>query len=141
MSNQNSATIIQDLWSVSAHISKTLDNSLSSIHGISLTEYMVLDRLLSAPNQVMRRIDLAESVGRTASSITKMLAPMQKVGLVGKEANARDARVSLVKITEAGTTIAKDAQLTVEQRSEQLLSRFDQHQTIFLAAALKTLLE
>ena len=100
-----------------------------------------MDRLLSAPNQVMRRIDLAESVGRTASSITKMLAPMQKVGLVGKEANARDARVSLVKITEAGTTIAKDAQLTVEQRSEQLLSRFDQHQAIFLAAALKTLLE
>ena len=132
--------VIQDLWSVSALVSKQLDNSLGALHGINLTEYMVLTRLQAAPNQVMRRVDLAEAVGRTASSITKMLSPMEKVGLVEKEVNARDARVSLVKLTDAGQTIARDAEHTVTQKSEQLLNRLDHTQIKNLAALLKTLL-
>ena len=46
---------------------------------------------------------------------------MEKIGLVTKETNARDARVSLVKLTKAGHTLLKDAAVTVNQVSETIL--------------------
>ena len=70
---------------------------------------MLLNSLFDSPNKTMTRIDLAESIGRTASGVTKMLRPMEKIGLIQKEVGARDARVSLVKISKAGERLFKDA--------------------------------
>lgn len=117
--------ITKSLWLNSAIISKHLDNSLGAIHGIGLTEYMVLLNLMKAPNHTLRRIDIAESLARTASGITRMLMPMEKIGLVTKEINERDARVSLVKITPAGEELFKDASATLDLKSESLLKNID----------------
>ena len=73
----------------------------------------------------MRRIDLAQKLGLTASGITRLVAPMEKIGLVEKEANPRDARVSLVKITKAGETILADASISLEQKSQSVLEGLD----------------
>ena len=70
---------------------------------------MLLNSLFDSPNKTMTRIDLAESIGRAASGVTKMLQPMEKIGLIQKEVGARDARVSLVKISKAGERLFKDA--------------------------------
>ncbi len=122
------AAVAKSLWVNNAYISKKIENSLGSIHGIGLTEYMVLHNLITAPNKVLRRIDLANSVGRTASGVTRMLLPMEKLGLINKELSPRDARASLVKITPAGEQIFKDSSLTLNQKSEQLLDRIDSDQ-------------
>jgi len=122
------AEVAKNLWINNAFISKKIENSLGSIHGIGLTEYMVLHNLVNAPNKVLRRIDLAESVGRTASGVTRMLMPMEKLGLINKEASLRDARASLVKITSVGEQIFNDASSTLNQKSEQLLDRLDRKQ-------------
>jgi len=122
------AAVAKSLWVNNAYISKKIENSLGSIHGIGLTEYMVLHNLINAPNKVLRRIDLANSVGRTASGVTRMLLPMEKLGLIHKELSPRDARASLVKITPVGEQIFKDSSLTLNQRSEQLLDRIDKEQ-------------
>ena len=71
----------------------------------------------------MTRIDLAESIGRAASGVTKMLQPMEEIGLIQKEVGARDARVSLVKISKAGERLFKDATTTLNQSSKQILSK------------------
>lgn len=52
----------------------------------------------------MRRIDLADAIGLTASGITRLLLPMEKIGLVKRESHDGDARVSYVSITPAGKT-------------------------------------
>ena len=41
-------------------------------------------------------------MGLTASGVTRILAPMEKIGLIKKETAQRDARVSFVAITPAG---------------------------------------
>ncbi len=97
-------------------LNKKISNSLS-IHGISFTEFQVMLNLSHAEKQSMRRIELAESVGLTASGVTRLLAPMEKIKLVEKEKNARDARVSLVKLSKAGKKVLQDALLTFEQAS------------------------
>ncbi|MEQ9463567.1 MAG: MarR family transcriptional regulator [Haliea sp.] len=117
--------ISKSLWLNSAIISKHLDNSLGAIHGIGLTEYMVLLNLMKAPNHALRRIDIAEALARTASGITRMLMPMEKIGLVTKETNERDARVSLVKITAAGEELFRNASVTLDAKSESLLKNID----------------
>ncbi|MBM70419.1 MAG: MarR family transcriptional regulator [Haliea sp.] len=131
--------ISKSLWLKSAVISKHLDNSLGAIHGIGLAEYMVLLNLMKAPNHALRRIDIAESLARTASGITRMLMPMEKIGLVSKETNARDARVSLVKITPAGEELFRNATVTLDAKSQSLLRNIDSESADTMLALLHSI--
>lgn len=88
---------------------------------------------------LLRRIDLAESMGRSASAITKMLNPMEKIGLVGKESNPRDARVSLVKLTNTGQKTYEQASNTLNQLSTAILSKLDSTDTDSLHGFLNAL--
>jgi len=138
MTSENS-TVIKSFWLKSTLINKQLNNSLSFVHGIGFSEYMVLNSLNESVNKTMTRIDLAESIGRTASGVTKMLLPMEKIGLIQKESGARDARVSLVKISKAGERLFKDASVTLEQSSEKILSALSSKQATGLLSCLDSL--
>ena len=109
-----------DMSVVTNQLFKKLDASLS-FHGISFTELMVLHHLNNAPYQIMRRVDLAEATTLTASGITRLLNPMEKMGLVQKQKNERDARISLVKLSDAGLQIYKDAMVTFGHASNRLI--------------------
>ncbi|MEH6443814.1 MAG: MarR family winged helix-turn-helix transcriptional regulator [Oceanospirillaceae bacterium] len=114
-------SFVINMWSINSIISKKLDASLGAVHGIGFTEYMILFHLNNSHNKSMRRIDLANNIGLTASGITRLVSPMEKIGLVMKERNLRDARVSLVKLTAAGEVIFGDATLSMKQTSQRLL--------------------
>ncbi len=114
-------SFIVNMWSINSIISKKVDASLGAVHGIGFTEYMVLFHLNNSHNKTMRRIDLANAIGLTASGITRIVSPMEKIGVVEKEQNPRDARVSLVKITSTGEVILSNATFSMEQNSERLL--------------------
>ena len=79
-------------------ISRKMDTKLG---GLKLSEFLILYNLSVAPGWKMRRIDLSESTGLTASGITRLLLPMEKAGLVEREIHERDARVSYVCINTA----------------------------------------
>jgi len=113
---------IINMWSANSIISKRLDASLGSVHGIGFTEYMILFHLNNSHNKSMRRIDLANNIGLTASGITRLVSPMEKIGVVMKEQNPRDARVSLVKMTPTGEIILADATISVKENTKRLLS-------------------
>lgn len=102
-------TVVNSLWT------KKLDTALIDI-GLNLNEFMVLYQLSVSPDEKMRRVDLADKLGLTASGITRVLAPIEKLGMVRREANARDARVSYVKLTNVGKRNMNEASLVVEQQ-------------------------
>lgn len=106
---------------VQAQLSKRFDLKLSS-HGISLNDFLILYHISQAPDEKLRRMDLAEKIGLTASGITRMLSPLEKMGLVRREANSRDARVSYVKLAPSGKRILNDAIGTAEATTEQILN-------------------
>lgn len=58
----------------------------------------------------MRRIDLADKVWLTASWVTRLLLPMEKIWLVWREINESDARVSYVTLAPGGKNKLKEAQ-------------------------------
>ena len=105
--------------SLESQLVKKIDQKLG-IHGISFTEYRVIEQLYHASGETMRRIDLAESVGLSASGVTRLLSAMQKIGLVQKERNPRDARVSLVQLTDTGKQIFHDASTSFQESAAAL---------------------
>ncbi|QQR83969.1 winged helix-turn-helix transcriptional regulator [Candidatus Peregrinibacteria bacterium] len=90
------------------------------LDGIGFNEFVVLFHLNQMSDKKIRRIDLAEKMGFTASGITRILAPMEKIGLIQKEAAARDARVSYVTITPSGERNLKETLEKTESFFEEI---------------------
>ena len=123
MSAPSSIELLIGLTNVVGKVQRQLGGALS-IHGIGFTEYLVLWHLQQAPEQKMRRIDLAECVGLTASGVTRLVNPMEKIGLLAKESSARDARVIFVALTEAGLRVFEESNDSVSRVSDRLVGSF-----------------
>ena len=108
------------LSTLHAAVSRKFD---AALNGLSLSEFLVLYHLSASDGEKMRRIDLAECVGLTASGVTRMLLPMEKIGLVTKEVNAQDARSSLVVLASGGREKLKEAMDRAEQLTEEWMDR------------------
>ena len=120
---------------MSSTISSTLSFfiSLSRIHtilsrkmdaklgGIGFSDFLILYTLSITPDKRLRRIDLAESIGLTASGITRLLLPMEKIGLIRREAHEGDARVSYVSIAPGGWTKLTEALERAEEYTSDLI--------------------
>lgn len=123
------------LWS---DMVKKADVQLS-VHGISFSEFCILHQLAAAPLQRLSRIELAKAVGLSASGITRLLQPMEKIQLVEKEQNARDARISLVKLSDGGQQIYQDALQSLGFFASQFMSPLTTKQQETLAELLTRL--
>ena len=127
MSDKKESRLVSSVIGFNSNIQKRVGRALS-VHGIGVTEYLVLNQLYVAPTQTMRRSDLAEEVGLSPSGITRLINPMEKIGLVKKEESPRDARVSLVRLSAAGKQVYEDAQVSFEQASVALFEPLDDKQ-------------
>lgn len=127
---------IVDLWSTSEQLCIKVDTSLGALHGIAFVEFMVLFQLSLSPSGHMRRVDLATAIGRSPSGVTRLLKPLEKIGLVTRASSDRDARVSLVKLTEAGWAKLDDALPTVDQLGGHLTRAVGDSLLDSLSAAL-----
>ena len=96
-----------NLFRIQAMMSRRFDRL--TLHGIGFNDFLILYLLQQAQGGKMRPTDLAERTGLTASGVTRMLLPMEKIGLIARQAAERDARVSFVIITAAGKRIYEEA--------------------------------
>ena len=138
MPQHTQSALVIDFLSANSRIQKRVGGALAA-HGIGLSEYLVLNRLYTAEARTMRRSDLAEQVGLTPSGITRLLNPMEKIGLLNKEENPRDARVSLVALSPAGKHVYEDARVTFNHASETFLAGLNSKQLGTFAALLDTI--
>lgn len=104
---------------VHSRVVRSFDNGLGN--GIGFTDFVILYHLSQASEQKMRRIDLAEKVSLTASGITRLLLPMEKIGLVKREESEHDGRVSFVKLAPGGKKLLEEALETAEMKAEEFL--------------------
>lgn len=112
---------------LASKLAKRVGNHLS-MHGISLSEYLVMHHLEHSPNKAVARIELAEHIGMSASGVTRLIAPMEKNHIIEKVANPRDARQSLVKLSEVGQRLYADARISFEQISDEQTSALSLNQ-------------
>lgn len=105
---------------VQAIVSRAFDRGLGG--GLGFTDFVILYYLSQAPGEKMRRIDLANKVALSASGVTRLLLPMEKIGLVEREASTEDARVSYVKLAPGGKRLLEERIERADRFGEEFLS-------------------
>jgi DNA-binding MarR family transcriptional regulator len=106
------------LAKVNAVLTRKLDARLG---GLGFTEFILMHHVSQAEDGRMRRTDLADKLGLTASGVTRLLLPMEKVGLVKREADKHDARVSYVTLGAGGKQKLAEAMERAELFVEEVV--------------------
>jgi len=122
--NKQVSLLLEQVYTT-ALLNKKVDSSLS-VHGVSFTQFIIMHNLQKSPGGTMSRIDLAGSIGLTASGITRILAPMSKYNLIEKMANARDARKSMVAVSSVGKVLYAEALVTFKHTCQSTFSLLDE---------------
>ena len=97
-----------------------LAGEFSAIHGISVNEFTLLLHLERAAAHRLPRVDLAKRLHVSASTITRMAAPLEKIGLLARDVDERDARIVFVVITQTGREKLSEALATFSKRAGYL---------------------
>lgn len=123
----NSLNMLMKLTRFQASVTRKFEQL--SVHGMGLNDLLIMHALHQAPLGRLRRVDLAEKIGVTASGITRLLIPMEKTGWVEREAGERDARVTYAVLTKEGKQLYRDAIKTANYIAADIIppSKADKH--------------
>ena len=121
MDNSYSLPILHTLRA-SALIDERFTAALSALHGVSLREVMLMLYVKNAPGSKLSRIELAKKLCISPSTVTRATKPLEKIGLVERKSNTRDARYSYVGLTTSGNRLLKYAEKSLDQLSQDFLS-------------------
>jgi DNA-binding MarR family transcriptional regulator len=81
---------------------RRLSAELDAGHGLTINDYEALLVLSSAPDQRLKRVDLARRLLLTPSGVTRLLEGLERAGLVERTACPSDLRVAYAQLTERG---------------------------------------
>jgi len=121
MSEQSLAAVLR-LLRAQSFVEGRIDPGLGAVHGLALRELMFLMQLDRAPANRLRRVDLADRLNVSQSTVTRLALPLEKLGFVKREADPRDARVGYVVLTKAGRQRVAEARATLERMATSILS-------------------
>jgi DNA-binding MarR family transcriptional regulator len=89
--------------------------------GLGFGEFALLYHLNQSPEGKLRRIDLADKVGLTASGITRMLIPLEKLKIIERNTDEMDARARFASLTPAGKELLENAIAILSDKAEDIL--------------------
>ena len=87
-----------------AKVSCALERSLQDDHGIGLSEFEILDRLVDANCGNYRMTDLAQDIYLSQSALSRAVARLEQDGLVKRSMCSDDRRAIFVCLTGEGAT-------------------------------------
>jgi DNA-binding MarR family transcriptional regulator len=119
MANSSLAAILR-LMRAQSFVEARVDPGLGAVHGLALRELMFLMQLDQVPLNRLRRVDLANRLNVSQSTVTRLALPLEKLGFVKRQADPRDARVGYVVLTKAGRQRVAEARLTLERMAADI---------------------
>ncbi len=96
-------------------------------HGLDFNDFMILYSLNSAQDKKLRRIDLAHKLGFTASGVTRLLLPLEKLGIIKRAEGEEDNRARFASLTKAGEELLRDATASLEMKLEDAILEKDRN--------------
>ena len=97
------------LVSIMFRLPGAVETQLRSEEDMSLAEYLVLAMLSEASDHRHRMSELAAATNTSQSRLSRIVARMEKAGLVTREGRLDDRRVVIAEITDAGIERIKQA--------------------------------
>lgn len=125
------------------HLERTLDSELRVSHGIGLRGFEILLHLgaFSRDGQ-LSMTQLTSQAPLSQSRVSRLVAELEKEGLVSREADESDTRAVKVTITDDGLTMLQESQVThYSGLQTHLFSRLTRAEITMLAAVTKKLLD
>lgn len=113
-----SLNLFLQLAKVQSALSRRFETGL---RGLGYSEFMILYYLSQAHEGKLKRIDLANKLGLTASGITRLLLPMEKTGVIKRESHAQDARISYVMLEPIGKSVLSESLEGAEYITEEII--------------------
>ena len=92
-----------------AKVSCALEKALQDDHGIGLSEFEILDRLVDANSGKYRMTDLAQDIYLSQSALSRAVARLEQDGLVKRSMCTDDRRAIFVCLTGDGAIRHRDA--------------------------------
>jgi DNA-binding MarR family transcriptional regulator len=102
----------QGLLRTHALVIRSLDERLAREHGLAVSEFDVLITLANAPDRELRMTELARGVMLSPSGLTRLVARLEREGLVSRRPAADDGRSYLAGLTARGSAKLNDARPT-----------------------------
>ncbi len=114
-----------------------LSGEFSAVHGLSVNEFFLLMHLERASLNRLSRAELAKRMHVSASTVTRMAAPMEKLGLLDRQLDERDARLAFVVLTETGRSRLLEAKETFAKQAGYMFEdRWDEAELEQLSSLL-----
>ena len=134
---QTSFLAVIRLLSAQALLEQKFSQELGSVHGLSLNDSLLMMHLEQAPLLRLSRVDLAKRLCVSPSTVTRMTLPLEKLGMLGREADARDARLAYVTLTDTGRKVIGAARQTLERKAKEVFKdRWSEDEVATLADLL-----
>ena len=103
-------------------ITRRVDSSLHTQHGLSLTGFEALRRIAAAPGERATMGEVADAVGLSRAGVTSTVNRLVADGLVLRERAEGDKRLLHARLTPAGRERVEAAARTHDDLVEHLLS-------------------
>ena len=104
-------------------MSVALDRRLAR-HGISFSQMQVLVRFWEAAPRAVSQAQLTTDLGMERSSMSTLLATLERAGLIVGQEDPQDRRRRLLTLTSAGRRLERPVADTVDQWEEDFLAGF-----------------
>jgi DNA-binding MarR family transcriptional regulator len=113
----------RELSAAHAAVFDTLERELSKRHGLTVSEFEVLQRLAESPESNSRMQDLADAVHLSQSALSRLVGRLEVNGYVSRALCELDRRGIYACITKAGRDLVEQAEPTQAEVLEATLAR------------------
>ncbi|MFC7548268.1 MarR family winged helix-turn-helix transcriptional regulator [Plantactinospora sp. GCM10030261] len=104
-----------------------LDRWLADAYRVGLTEFRALALLGQATDKELRVNDLAQRVGLSQSSVTRLVSRLEAKGLARRDLCPDDGRGVYAVLSGEGETLLREVREPYERRVRELLSQASGH--------------
>lgn len=104
---------------------------------LSLSEIYALNTL--AERAPLSQQELGAALGLEKSSVSRLVQQLEQKGWAQRERDARDSRLRMLRLTEAGAQLAEDLELQMSQAHAMLFARLTPQEQSALLEGLTAL--
>src|SRR5262245_43678953 len=137
MSNMEKTTFDQLLMDVFREMGAHRPEQILPGRSLSLSEIYALSLL--AERAPLSQQELGTALGLEKSSVSRLVQQLEQQGWVQRERDARDSRLRMLRLTEAGAQLAEDLQLQMSEAHAMLFARLTPHEQAALLEGLTAL--
>ncbi|HEY4346801.1 MAG TPA: MarR family transcriptional regulator [Gaiellaceae bacterium] len=102
----------RELSAAHAVVFDSLERELHQRHGLTVSEFEVLQRLAEAPDQHSRMQELADAVHLSQSALSRLIGRLETDGYVSRSLCDADRRGIYACLTDAGRDLVRQAEPT-----------------------------